>query len=324
MSSKGYVPCDCLHTCQKEGKSSRLVTRRTRTRHEEVTQQLKEEDTHDQMLSTPDDQVDPSSSLSDTQITKPAIDITSLLLNYNNHLMSDLSLKDDKEQKAESYLKELRRSLMVCTALLHTTTGVSRIKIHHIITYLNHVMTYTADALGLVSTSKIVMPLEIRSITKQLAIEPVLFQTICCPSCFSQYDITDPKSICMYKESPRSRPCRTELRNVKGKPIQLYSTQSLIAWISSMMQIPKLENEFDAYATHVSPEGGYINDVWDSPLWKHFVDDQDRDRPFFSTPGNLGFSLFYDGFNPHGNKVAGQFHFLCFFCLYKTHNLSVN
>lgn len=131
----------------------------------------------------------------------------------------------------------------------------------------------------------------------------MLFHQICCPGCFKLYDISNTTQICSYKESPRSQACGQALQKKDGKPKRLYSTQSLIAWITGLLQMPEIESQLDQRCQHISPPDGSQWDVWDSPLWKELLD---RDgQPFFSMPGRLGFSMFFDGFNPYGNKVAG-------------------
>ncbi|KAH9812352.1 hypothetical protein DFH28DRAFT_899305 [Melampsora americana] len=256
MASRGAVPCDCSHTCQKDGKKFQYISRRTRTRHQEIAAQLLKE-------SEGQTHIVPSSTSVNKQVTKSQlpspIEITSLLLNYNTHLLSQMSLhnKAQDSQTQHPDLMNLKKALMVCTALLHSTS-VSRMKINHIINFLNNIMEFiTVDLVGIRENHdmKFTLPIDIRSITNQLGIEPVLFQSICCPECYSQYSITNPIRICTQQETQRARKCGADLRGAKDKPIQMYSTQSLISWISKLLQHPEIEEALELCVSHVSPQG---------------------------------------------------------------------
>ncbi|EGG02814.1 uncharacterized protein MELLADRAFT_66120 [Melampsora larici-populina 98AG31] len=256
MASNAQVPCDCPHTCKKDGREFCYIARRTRIRHQELTAQLgmQAEDERPEYTST--------TSINQEIVSQAPspIEISNLLLNYNTHLLSKLSIHNEADDTKDSDLMDLKQALMVCTALLHST-AVSRTKIGHIIKFLNNIIKYTVDLSGRKDDWKerFVLPLDIRSITNHLGLEPVLFQTICCPGCYSQYSITDPIRICLQKETPRAKRCDTNLRGVKDKPIQMYSTQSLIAWISKLLQHPGIETALELCVSHVSPnDGQYI------------------------------------------------------------------
>lgn len=272
-----------------------MVSRRTQKRHEEMTFQLSK------LIVTVDDSL-PDVSRQET-IQYDAIDTTTLLLNYQSHLLSNIVLENKTSKSKSTYVEELKHSMMVCTAVLHCALGLSRIKANKILKFLKTILKYTKEELGLkeVDTQ---LCLDIRSVTNQLGIEPVLFQTVCCPKCFFQYDLNNLIKVCNQRESARAKYCGADLRGEDGQPKQIYSTQSLTAWVSSILQYNDIEKELDASATHIPPEGGTQKDVWDSPLWRELKDGK-TGSSFFSAPGNFGFSLFYDGFNPYGNKVAG-------------------
>lgn len=294
------VRCYCLIHCQKDGREFNWVSPQTRKRHEMEVQARPK----------------PSSTLAAQTMTsirtdKILVDTTSLLMDHVERSISKLHIKVTSSATSESKqikLMPLRQALMVFTSLLHSSLGISRQLVNSISRFTNLIMIFANEIVhqngDMALSNELAIPKDIRTINKILGIEPVLFQSMCCPDCFNQYDISDSIRVCNRKESPRSRPCGAELRDKENRPVLLYSTQSLIAWISGLLQMPGIEEAIDRQVKHSTPEGGYQNDVWDSPLWKDFKDQ--RDQPFFATAGNLGFSLFYDGFNPFGNKVSGK------------------
>ncbi|KAH9807968.1 hypothetical protein DFH28DRAFT_1071045 [Melampsora americana] len=255
MSAKALVPCDCLHTCQRDGRTSRLVSRRTRTRHEEMSATTSNQNESQHVVEL--------SSQSPGNVFElkllPPIEITSILINYNTQLISQLNLKNEANEVGNTkdiYFSDLKKALMVCTALLHST-ALSRTKISHIIRFLNNIVEYGVEQAGGTNDvkEKFILPLDIRSITSHLGIEPIIFQSICCPMCYQQYNISDSTRICTRRETARARVCGASLRGEKDTPIQMYSTQSFIAWISRLLQHPEIEKALEECVTHVSPQG---------------------------------------------------------------------
>ncbi|KAH9816925.1 hypothetical protein DFH28DRAFT_1094792 [Melampsora americana] len=254
MSAKALVPCDCLHTCQRDGRTSRLVSRRTCTRDEEMsaTTSNQNESQHVVKLSSQS-----PGNVFELKLLSP-IEITSILINYNTQLISQLNLKNEANEVGNTkdiYFSDLKKALMVCTALLHST-ALSRTKISHIIRFLKNIVEYGVEQAGGTNDvkGKFILPLDIRSITSHLGIEPIIFQSICCPMCYQQYNISDSTRICTGRETARARVCGASLWGEKDTPIQMYSTQSFIAWISRLLQHPEIEKAVEECVTHVSPQ----------------------------------------------------------------------
>lgn len=289
------VRCACLHTCQKNQKPYRMVSRRTREAHE--TKSLQESLIQKQIdtSTSPRSQVNLSNTVDSVRLQAAA-----LLMDHTNALMSSLSVDKLESEPHKAYQIQLRRSLMIYAGLLHTTSGLSRTEVNNTLRFLKTFQNLNAQALNLEETN---FPLEIRTILNHLHVVPILYQSICCPTCFTQYSINDLRKHCVNRETSRSRICGSDIRNSEGKPIRLYSTQSLTSWIAMMMQLAQFEKGIQLAAEHVSPLDGSKKDVWDSELWSSVM------KPV-TTPQDsctLAFSLFEDGFNPFGNKTAGKY-----------------
>ena len=72
------------------------------------------------------------------------------------------------------------------------------------------------------------LPQDISTCIKYLDIDPVLNQTISCPTCFTQYPLDTQVTHCQQRPSPRSYVCGEALHGTTGRPHKLYTTQSLV------------------------------------------------------------------------------------------------
>ncbi|POW16018.1 hypothetical protein PSTT_01702 [Puccinia striiformis] len=80
------------------------------------------------------------------------------------------------------------------------------------------------------------LPLDVRTATDWLKIEPSIYRTLCCPGCFKISSPTVNLKLCDHRETLRSRGCNAELFNHQKKPIRQYSTQSFQEWIIKFIQ----------------------------------------------------------------------------------------
>ncbi|KAK4696062.1 hypothetical protein P7C70_g8436, partial [Phenoliferia sp. Uapishka_3] len=151
------------------------------------------------------------------------------------------------------------------------------------------------------------IPKTVTTSLKHLDLNPVLYRTISCTACFTQYDLVTPLVKCPQRFNTRSKICGASLRRPNGRPICQFATQSLIDWITKLVMRPGVEEQLRTSLSKKPPQDGRMRDVWDSPLWAELeAPKADGGHPFLSVDGNLAFSCFIDWFNPNGNKTAGK------------------
>ena len=114
---------------------------------------------------------------------------------------------------------------MIClfAVWLHLRAGVSRSvanatlqAIHLIISTTLQLVEVALFSTGInVKLPNIRIPRDIRTAYTKQCPEPDIIRTACCPTCFSLYSTPIPYK-CQWKESPRSRPCNTDLWKEKN------------------------------------------------------------------------------------------------------------
>lgn len=157
-------------------------------------------------------------------------------------------------------------------------------------------------------------------IAKKLNLEPTFTSYACCPKCFALYPEYDDNGerafpdFCDWQETKESSACQAQLstvRNIMGRqhryPIRRFLLQDFKAWFGRFIARPGIEDILDsALETQFEPPPTVMTSIWHSPEVREFkVDDQ----LFFKYRGPEGryiFSLFYDHFNPFGNKISGK------------------
>ena len=167
-----------------------------------------------------------------------------------------------------------------------------------------------------VKLSNIQIPKDVRTAYTHHFPEPDIIRTACCPSCFSLYSQPIPLK-CQWKESPRSRPCNTELwkhqntrKGPKLIPRRFYTTQSFDSWLQFFLSRQVIEDSlvqsYNRCMNHPQAAFGTdMHDVHDSPAWRDLTG-------FFSTPYHLVFGIYIDWYNPFTNKISGKLMFLLF------------
>jgi hypothetical protein len=214
-------------------------------------------------------------------------------------------------------LEYLVTMICVLATWLHLRAGVSRSvanttlqAIHLIISTTLQIVEAVLFSSGInIKLSNIKIPRDIRTAYTHHFTEPDIIRTACCPTCFSLYSSPIPYK-CQWKESPRSRPCNTDLwkrkntpKGPKMVPRRLYTTQSFDSWIRFFLSRPIIVDSLEETArrcTNNPPAfGAEMRDIQDSPAWR------DVTGHLFN-PHRLVFGLYVDWFNPFTNKVAGK------------------
>lgn len=200
-------------------------------------------------------------------------------------------------------------------AWLSLHSGVSRDTANLILRAVGLVITTT---LQLVQTSlqqagydiilpEIQLPTDIRTTYGNLNVEPEIIRTVCCPNCFSLYESPIP-DICVFRKSPRSRPCNTPLwkqRQTRNgprlTPVTHYNTQSFTSWLRFFLNRPGVEEHLEHtwQRTQAGTVKNLMTDVQDSPAWQKL-------RHFLLSPYHLIFAIYVDWFNPLSNRMAGE------------------
>ncbi|MBW0543962.1 hypothetical protein O181_083677 [Austropuccinia psidii MF-1] len=180
------------------------------------------------------------------------------------------------------------------------------------------------------------IPCDLQTIEKHFKLTFPMERYVCCPTCYSLYDIEVAPDECHFKASCKDALCGTDLFcqsrfkpfpciqfETTGKvgssnpceqgqirfsgqpPLRIphtsFISQSLHTWIEWLINVPGIENEIDDWASLLSGKSNIIIDVSQANVWKKMFN---NDR----SPGSLDlwFCLFVDWFNPRGNWISGK------------------
>jgi hypothetical protein len=149
------------------------------------------------------------------------------------------------------------------------------------------------------------LPQDIRTAVKQLDVEPKLVRYMCCPKCSEVYDMATAPETCTLGATKASKACGEPLwREWRGMwlPRRLFSTQSLVDWLTWFLAVPGIEEILEKHRTHPKGDGREAHGLWDSVAWAelgHFLEPKDGSLC-------LVFAFFMDWFNPFLNKQAGK------------------
>ncbi|RDB22345.1 hypothetical protein Hypma_010543 [Hypsizygus marmoreus] len=209
---------------------------------------------------------------------------------------------------------------MVCMLAiwLHIRAGISRSVANTILRAIQLIISTTLYLVGAalsssgmkVKLASVNVPSDVRTAYKLYCTEPDIIRTACCPSCFSLFSHPIPQK-CQWKASPRSRPCNTELWQVRNTrkgpkwvPRRLYSTQSFDSWLRFFLSRQIIEDSLQETFRHrinrpLAAFGADMNDIQDSPAWIAL-------NGFVRSPYHLVFGIYIDWFNPFTNKIAGK------------------
>ncbi|KNZ55480.1 hypothetical protein VP01_2664g1, partial [Puccinia sorghi] len=176
------------------------------------------------------------------------------------------------------------------------------------------------------------IPKDVRTITKQLKLHPILDLQVCCQKCYSLYDLESSPFECGYQATPQSPVCgmdlfdsaksiqitrigrgpnqrsspskrRTQLPHGKN-PSSIFVQQEFNDWIKWFLSLPEVEASFEeGSAQPLHPD--IITDYLHSRACKKIAG-LPRQQGSKNAPLNLIFSMFVDWFNPLGNKLAGK------------------
>lgn len=172
---------------------------------------------------------------------------------------------------------------------------------------------------------------DVRSITKRMNLHPVIILHVCCPTCYSLYDIEYGPPHCDYQERPRTKKCDTQLfvptkfrqlpvidhvsqQNIRQapkrrfkRPHSTFVVQSMKEWMIWFLSHDAIEDAIDHWAQKVkSFPVDEVVDYQQSTAWKKLFPNQSTSNRCKGTPPplQLAFSLFIDWFNPLGNKIS--------------------
>ncbi|MBW0513141.1 hypothetical protein O181_052856 [Austropuccinia psidii MF-1] len=171
------------------------------------------------------------------------------------------------------------------------------------------------------------IPNDVRTVIKKLNLSPQLHQHICCPECYSTYEIETAPHVCRYKNFPTSPPCgaslfhpirlirshhyigrismhyaRPQQRCKHRKPFSVYVTQNFSDWLRWFL--PRCEESIEEWKKSLITSRDSIYDYQQSPAWKALYPKCQQEND--STTLKLAFSLFTDWFNPLSNKASGK------------------
>ena len=155
-------------------------------------------------------------------------------------------------------------------------------------------------------------PRDIRTIRKDLNVDPLILRTVSCPKCYAQYELADAPDTCTWHQAPAARACGTALfvartQRVSGAhrvPRLLYNRQCFDTWLSWFLNRPGIEDEIEkSYrsADFVPPR--VMRSIWDSPSWFRGFEQEPR---FSCKRGNLTFGLYIDWYNPWYDTIRGR------------------
>jgi len=207
-------------------------------------------------------------------------------------------------------LGQLCFAITLLIAYLYSNNGISREVTNGILTIFSVILTILQSIVGhepqKSSHSLSTIPHDVRSALKMLEVLPTVYRSICCPQCYSQYDMNIEERHCQQSSTEHHGICGATLHRPDGRPHKIFTTQSFTQWLHSFASrcgyMELLESCRTRQTGRSSPDT--MKDVWDSRIWQEMKDE--TGQPFMASTGSLGFTLFVDWFNPLGNKAAGK------------------
>ena len=120
--------------------------------------------------------------------------------------------------------------IAICTlaSWLHIACGLSRASTSRVLKFLGIIIRTavglrqiladptTAAAPSATDLAGTAFPRDVRSAMSALFIEPTIIRAICCPKCFTRYDLESLPQICLRRETKRARPCNENLWTVSA------------------------------------------------------------------------------------------------------------
>jgi hypothetical protein len=189
-----------------------------------------------------------------------------------------------------------------------------------ILSALRLIVQLAQSQLGKRSATQVIeddIPRDIRTVARDLSLDPVTTEFVCCPKCFCCYPFDSSLERCTHEETPTSQPCGRLLRKQPvphserkhaNSPTKVFVYQDFKAWLGCLHIRAEIEKHLDAkLPIQEFPRTGIHQDIWDSPLLQNFCGPDGQ--PFISVKGSEGcyiFSLNMDGFNPFGMRQAGK------------------
>lgn len=166
------------------------------------------------------------------------------------------------------------------------------------------------------------LPVDPRTVSRQLRLDPVTERFICCPKCWALSPFIDKPvfrdiPLCQEKLTPGSNICGEELwtrerlrDKVNWSPKQTYVHQTIKQWLGRLLSRPGIEDILDQYPMEASRprDGKFMGDLWSSPAIQD-LKGPDGSKLFLKAPNGEGrylVSYAVDGFNPFHNKTAKQ------------------
>ncbi|MBW0562515.1 hypothetical protein O181_102230 [Austropuccinia psidii MF-1] len=204
--------------------------------------------------------------------------------------------------------------------------GMSREKCQVARSYLIHVI-YLSKKVKNVDSIQKQIPQDGRTVAKKLDLTPELNHFICCPQCYSMYDIETAPHHCRYKTFPTSPPYGTSLFHTlrfirplphinrismhysrtqhiqrNRKPFSVFVTQDFSNWLKWF--IPQSKKSIEDWRLSITTTSNTIYDYQQLPAWDSLYPKCEQAKN--STTLQLAFSLFVDWFNPISNKTSGK------------------
>ncbi|MBW0547961.1 hypothetical protein O181_087676 [Austropuccinia psidii MF-1] len=147
------------------------------------------------------------------------------------------------------------------------------------------------------------IPHDLQTIEKQFNLTFPMEHYVCCPTCYSLYDVEVAPDECHFKASCKDALCGTDLfcqSRFKPFPCIQFETTGKVGSPNPCKQ-GQIQNEIDEWASLLSGKSNIIIDVSQANVWKKmFKNDW--------SPGSLdlGLCIFADCFNPRGNRISGK------------------
>ncbi|PIL31020.1 hypothetical protein GSI_05714 [Ganoderma sinense ZZ0214-1] len=248
------------------------------------------------------------------------------------HIKSDILERRSRTRKMQPFIL----AGLIMASILHSLAAASRLCSDYILATLQVVIfgafvwsnTQTGQAVLTPGQEELLtkVPDDMRTVFKDLELEPDLVRYACCPKCASLYS-PDPQKpddpyphTCTFQETDQPV-CGTTLvykqdhaptrKNEPGKvtyePVLVYPYRKVETWLMDLVSRRGLVERMRAAWSSVP---GRWRDIFHAPAVRTFLG-PDRKTLFSAQPDNtvhIVFSLFIDWFNPFGNKKAGKSH----------------
>ena len=166
---------------------------------------------------------------------------------------------------------------LICFMVLYLflVAGLSREHVNAILTIQQQILTLFKQEEYLTTeedsdSAASSLPADIRTVLRNLDLEPFIRRAVCCPRCFEQYVLEACPAMCSKRQTTKSKACATPLLRRNNTPYRFYNTQSMKSWLQYFVNRQDILRELET-CRKSSAVRQCLQDVQESPQWHAFA-----------------------------------------------------